>query len=60
MPLLNNPQKIQVFNGMAKFYKCFIKNFAIIMAPITKLTKKKRLFYAPPNSSRSDEVGPIC
>jgi hypothetical protein len=25
------PYKIQVFNGMAQFYKCFIKQFASIM-----------------------------
>ncbi len=35
-----NPQQIQVFNGMAQFYRCFIKNFVFIMAPITKLMKK--------------------
>ncbi len=40
MPPPKNPQQIQVFNGMAWFYKCFIKNFAVIMAPIIKLTKK--------------------
>jgi hypothetical protein len=31
---------MQVFNGMAQFYRCFIKNFAYVMAPITKLLKK--------------------
>jgi hypothetical protein len=40
MLVLTNPQKIQVFNGMAEFYRCFIKNFAFLMAPITKLMKK--------------------
>jgi hypothetical protein len=40
MPPLKNPQQIQVFNGMAQFYRCFIKTFDVIMAPITKLTKK--------------------
>ncbi len=35
-----NPQQIQVFNGMVQFYRCFIKNFTFIMAPITKLMKK--------------------
>jgi hypothetical protein len=29
---------------MAQFYKCFIKIFVAIMAPITKLTKKTDLF----------------
>ncbi len=37
MPPPKNP--FQVFNGMAQFYKCFVTNFVVIMAPITKLTK---------------------
>jgi hypothetical protein len=44
MPPPKNPQQIQVFNGMAQFYKCFIKNFAVIMALIIKLTKKIKKF----------------
>jgi hypothetical protein len=35
-----NLQHIQVFNGMALFYRCFIKYFVFIMAPITKLMRK--------------------
>ncbi len=34
MPPPKNLQQIQVFNGMAQFYRCFIKNFVAIMAPI--------------------------
>jgi hypothetical protein len=41
IPAPTNPQQIQVFNGMAQFYRCFIKNFAFIMALITKLRKTK-------------------
>jgi len=44
MPPPNNPQRIQVFNGMAQFYRCFIKNFVVIMALIIKLTKKTKIF----------------
>jgi Fe2+ transport system protein B len=44
MPPLKNPQHIQVFNGMAQFYIRFIKNFATIMAPITKLTRIIKTF----------------
>ncbi len=44
MPPPKNPQQIQVFNGMAQFYICFIKNFIALMAPITKLTKKIKTF----------------
>ncbi len=29
---------------MAQFYKCFIKNFAFIMASITKLMRKTKQF----------------
>jgi hypothetical protein len=29
---------------MAQFYRCSIKNFVVIMAPITKLTKKTKTF----------------
>ncbi len=39
-----NPQQIKVFNIMVQFYRCFIKNFAFIMAPITKLMKKTKQF----------------
>ncbi len=43
-PPPKNPQQNQVFNGMALFYKYFIKKIAIIMAPITKLTRKTKTF----------------
>ncbi len=33
-----------MFNGMAQFYRCFIKKIASIMAPITKLFKKIEVF----------------
>jgi hypothetical protein len=44
MPPPKNPQQIQVFNGMAQFYKCFITNFIAIMAPITELTRKTNFY----------------
>ncbi len=44
MPPLKNPKQIDVFNGMALFYKCFIKNFDAIMALITKLNRKTKTF----------------
>jgi len=31
-------------NEMVQFYRCFIKNFAFIMAPITKLMRKIKWF----------------
>jgi hypothetical protein len=42
--MLKAPLEIQVFNIMAQFYRCFIINFASIMAPITKLLKKAEVF----------------
>jgi hypothetical protein len=44
MPTLKMPKDILVFNGMAQFYWCFIKNFAFIMVPITKLLHKIEVF----------------
>jgi len=44
MPMPINPQQIQVFNCMVQFYRCFIKNFTFIMAPITKLMRKMKPF----------------
>jgi hypothetical protein len=44
MPPPKNPQQIIVFNGMANFYKGFIKKIVTIITPITKLTKKKKNF----------------
>jgi hypothetical protein len=37
-------REIQIFNGMAQFHICFIRNFASIMASITKLLKKLEVF----------------
>jgi hypothetical protein len=46
LEVFSNRSKIffQVFNGMVQFYKCFIKNFTFIMAPITKFMKKMKQF----------------
>ncbi len=44
MLIPTNPKQIQVFNGMGQLNKCFIKYFAFIMAPITKLMKKTEPF----------------
>jgi hypothetical protein len=44
MLVSKTPQEIPVFTGMAHFYKCFIINFAYVMAPITKLVKKVEVF----------------
>jgi hypothetical protein len=38
------PQEIQIFDGMAQFYRCFIKKIVLIMSPITKLLKNFEVF----------------
>jgi hypothetical protein len=38
------PKDIQVFNHMAQYHRCFIKDFDFIMAPITKLLWKIEAF----------------
>jgi hypothetical protein len=40
MLTLKTPKDILVFNGMAQYYQCFIKDFVFIMTPITKLLQK--------------------
>jgi len=40
MPTPKTFKDIQVFNGMAQYYKGFIKEFAFIIASITKLLQK--------------------
>ena len=40
LPRPKKPKDIQVFNGIAQFNQTFIKNFAFVMAPITKLLQK--------------------
>jgi len=44
MPIPTTPEKIQVFNGMAQFYKCFIIFFGFIIVFITKNLKKFEVF----------------
>ena len=44
MPPPKNVKAIQTFNGLAQFNRCFIKNYAGIMEPITRLTRKGEAF----------------
>jgi hypothetical protein len=45
MPTSKITKDIQVFNGMAQYYQCFINGFAfIMMVPITKLLRKTTNF----------------
>ena len=44
MPPPKNVKAIQTFNGLAQFNRCFIKDYAGIMEPITRLTRKRVVF----------------
>ena len=44
MPPPKNVKAIQTFNGLAQFNQCFIKDYAGIMEPITRLTRKGVVF----------------
>ena len=44
MPPPKNVKAIQTFNGLAQFNRCFIKDYAGIMEPITRLIKKGEVF----------------
>jgi hypothetical protein len=51
MPPPKNPQQIQILNGMAQFYTCFIKNF-VVMVPITKLIRNTQILFGQKNVRR--------
>jgi hypothetical protein len=44
MPIPTNPKHIQVLMVLLSFIDVFIKNFAFVMAPITKLMRKTKPF----------------
>jgi hypothetical protein len=44
MPMPKTCQEIQVFNGMAQFYRWFTRTFASVMALNTKFLKKVKVF----------------
>jgi hypothetical protein len=40
MPILKPLMHIHVFIGITQYYQCFVKDFAFIITPITKLLCK--------------------
>jgi len=46
----SNRKQLQRFLGFAHFYRCFIRNYSIIAAPLTKLTSVKTTFFWTPEA----------
>jgi hypothetical protein len=52
IPPPKNPQQIQVFNGMALFYRCFIKKLLLLWHLSLTCPKRQRLFFGHKNVRR--------
>jgi hypothetical protein len=50
------PQGMEIFDGLAQFYKWFVKKNAFIMAPITKLMRKSTFFCGFQNPKKQDTI----
>jgi hypothetical protein len=52
MPTLKTLKDIHVFNGITQYYQCFIKDFVVIMVPITKLLQRQKLSSGQQNANK--------
>lgn len=50
-PQLESRKRLQRFLGFANFYRCFIRNYSRIAAPLTVLTSTTRAFTWDPEAS---------
>jgi hypothetical protein len=47
-PIPETITQVKSFLGLAGFYRCFVRDFSIIAAPLHELTKKGVLFHWGP------------
>ncbi len=52
IPTLKTPKGIHLFNGITQYCRCFIKDFVVIMAPITKLLQRQKLSSGQRNANK--------
>jgi predicted aspartyl protease len=52
-PIPRNVKDVQSFLGFANFYRCFVKGYSNIVAPMTRLTRKNTRFVWSEECSRS-------
>ncbi|CAJ0920365.1 unnamed protein product [Ranitomeya imitator] len=51
--VVKNVKEVQRFIGFANFYRCFIRNFSVVVSPITQLTRKRSIFTWTPQAQEA-------
>ncbi|KAD7479276.1 hypothetical protein E3N88_02412 [Mikania micrantha] len=55
-PIPQSIQQVRSFHGLASFYRRFVKDFSIVMAPLTELTKLKQFKWNPQAQRAFEEL----